>query len=183
MFVDTNLWHPEQLGYGMESCVTRGVVPPGVFEAAERKLRRMPAAAAEQLRWLEGELAERGGATWVVVTGHHPVYSAGDHGDSPAMLQQVWPLLRKYGADVYLSGHDHSLQLLTDGAVTFVVSGAGSKRGTLDPGHRHLSWSSDQGGFAALSVSPHALDVRFVGDDGRVLHRARISAGGRRPRP
>ncbi len=40
---------------------------------------------------------------------HHPVYSAGQHGNNAPMVP-VWNQLHSYGADLVLNGHDHSYQ-------------------------------------------------------------------------
>ena len=41
-----------------------------------------------QLSWLEKELAAST-AAWKVAVGHHPIYSTGPHGDSPALVRSV----------------------------------------------------------------------------------------------
>jgi hypothetical protein len=40
---------------------------------------------------------------------HHPRFSSGDHGNHPSM-QPIWQALYDFGADVVLSGHDHSYE-------------------------------------------------------------------------
>ncbi len=68
-----------------------------------------PAEIARQYAWLESELS-RSDATWTIVAGHWPVYSAMGNGPTPRLIAELVPLLQKYGTTAYFSGHDHSLQ-------------------------------------------------------------------------
>lgn len=52
-------------------------------------------------------------ATWKIVVGHHPIWSGGTvHGGTAELQRYVDPILRKQGAHLYLSGHEHDLQHL-----------------------------------------------------------------------
>lgn len=109
---------------------------------------------------------------WFIVAGHHPILSNGDHGNAgdyervsrpyfvsgkhvkKFMINHVCP-----SADLYLAGHDHSLQAMPGsqaGCKSYlVVSGAGGsghelkKRNQVDfelgkPGYFHFNISSNQ---------------------------------------
>ena len=45
------------------------------------------------------------------MAGHHPVFSAGSHGNTRYLETNVKPLLEENNVTVYLSGHDHSIQV------------------------------------------------------------------------
>ncbi|MSR38995.1 MAG: hypothetical protein EXS02_09180 [Planctomycetes bacterium] len=65
---------------------------------------------------------------WIVVMSHFPIRSASRQGNRADLMLQVTPLLRDYGADLYLSGHDHAYQRFDSAdEVPMVVSGAGGK--------------------------------------------------------
>lgn len=69
------------------------------------------AAAAAQLRWLRRRLAAARGDRFVLLAGHYPLWSAGEHGPSGCLRRLLRPLLRRHRATAYLSGHDHNLQV------------------------------------------------------------------------
>ena len=48
---------------------------------------------------------------YLIVAGHHPILSAGAHGNSPCLMTKLKPLLEKYDVTAYFSGHDHNLQV------------------------------------------------------------------------
>ena len=50
--------------------------------------------------------------TWLLVAGHYPVYSAGEHGDTSELTNYLVPLLRKYSVDAYFCGHDHLSEVI-----------------------------------------------------------------------
>lgn len=84
-------------------------------------------ATATQLSWLDATLELVAPVCpALVVVGHHPLYTPGEHGDNPPLIDNWAPLFDKYGVDAYLAGHDHTLAHLEAGGVQYVVTGAGS---------------------------------------------------------
>jgi hypothetical protein len=61
-----------------------------------------------QYQWLNADLLANQ-LPCTLVAFHHPVYSVGPQGNTPAM-NDIWKLLVDRGADVVLTGHDHSYQ-------------------------------------------------------------------------
>jgi len=113
-----------------------------------------------QLRWLEDSLA-RSRATWKVVIGHHCIRSYGAHGPIAEIGGRIEPLLERHSVDLYVSGHDHDLQLLrTDAGWVHVVSGAGSCLRETGRGPDTL-FAAARPGFAALALGPEELRVEF----------------------
>merc|ERR1719203_2361378 len=114
----------------------------------------MKSKISEQRSWLESALS-RSTAAWKIVIGHHPTWSAGNHGGSGAMKRELDPIMRRYGANIYFAGHDHSQQHIAHSGVNYIVSGAGSK----SPRSRSNDYPSGslkkyqgQEGFASLRI-------------------------------
>jgi len=127
------------------------------------------AAKQEQLAWLAAEL-NKSSADWKVVLGHHPVYSAGSHGITREILEEVDPLLRRFGVPMYLAGHDHSKHVMQHAGMNYIISGAGGAN------HRHRSNEYPPGslknffpdhGFVGLSFcSPASASLTIYSDNG-----------------
>ena len=64
--------------------------------------------ASAQGRWLRRDLAESDASCTLAVI-HHPRFSSGEHGDTPAM-DAFWRPLYDAGVDVVVSGHDHDYE-------------------------------------------------------------------------
>ncbi len=131
-----------------------------------------------QMKWLDEHLA-RSTANWKIVFGHHPVYSHG-RGGNDGMRDNVEPLLTKHHVDLYLCGHDHSLQVLEPKeGVNYVVSGGGA--GSDNP--QKVSWEKDtryaatRGGFTWLRFSKHELVIEMVRPDGKTQFGEVIAKG------
>jgi hypothetical protein len=50
---------------------------------------------------------------WILVAGHYPIFSTGEHGDTDELVEYLNPLLDKYKVHAYVCGHDHFSAHLT----------------------------------------------------------------------
>jgi tartrate-resistant acid phosphatase type 5 len=131
--------------------------------------------SAAQAAWLGQEL-EKSRAAWKVVYGHHPAFVSNVWGPgyTDEMRRALWPLIRGR-ADVYLSGHHHSLQHLRspegEGGTHFITSGGGGA-GTypLAESDPLLLFGRSAHGYTTLEADERELTFRHVGEDGRELY-------------
>ena len=73
-----------------------------------------------QGQWLQSALATSTSA-WNVVFLHHSPYSSGIHGSNTTLQ---WPF-QAWGADIVLSGHDHTYERLSINGLPYIVNGLG----------------------------------------------------------
>ena len=139
---------------------------------------RMPLALwRREQRWLREELRRPRRTKWLVVCGHHPLFSNGDHGDDRTLRSEWGELFERSGVDFYVCGHDHDLQhLKIKGRSTeFVVCGGGGAAvRRLDRTDRG-PFAMAAYGFVHFRFGTDAADVSYVAVDGdapfgRVVH-------------
>jgi len=88
-----------------------------------RHLRRH--LAEKHWAWLQAELTGST-ADFLWVSGHYPIWSAGNDGPTPCLIQRLYPMLKRHGAH-YISGHDHNLEHMFKDGVHMFVAGAGKE--------------------------------------------------------
>ncbi|APY85095.1 calcineurin [Streptomyces alfalfae] len=153
----------------------------------------------EQRAWLDGALkASR--ARWKVVLGHHPYLNNGKHGSagsydgftigdytSGVHLKELYEEVVCGRADLILSGHDHTLQMLEPtsrtGGTRQIVCGAAGKAGDGRAHYGHpASWQNfADHGFMVLKASDRAMTVDAYTVDvptrtARLAHSVRTSS-------
>lgn len=133
-----------------------------------------PAQQAQQLAWLETELSKPRTTPFLVVMGHHPIFSNGPHGDHQVLIHDWEPLLRKHKVHLYLAGHDHDMQHLEfkSHPTSFVMSGGGGAdlyTLKLDEAQRG-PYAAKVYGFSHLEVTPEKLTLRHLDEMGRLIH-------------
>lgn len=123
---------------------------------------------AEQLVWLDAQLA-KSRAGWKVVVGHHPIRSGGKHGGSGELKERLEPMLVRYGVQAYICGHDHTLQHVQAGGLHHICTGAGSSAGEV-ASIRGTRFAASEPGFAVFTLASGAMQLGFRGVDGRTLY-------------
>ncbi len=132
----------------------------------------------EQRAWLDGALS-RSRAAWKVVLGHHPYLNNGVHGNAGAYdgfvigdytsgvhLKELYEQVVCGRADLILSGHDHTLQVLEPTArsrgTRQLVCGAASKTGDgRAHGRTPAMWQDfSRNGFMVAKITADRLTVR-----------------------
>lgn len=71
----------------------------------------------EQTAWLSSSIkAEKSSCTWTIVNGHHPgmVHASGAKYGSAHIDRYLQPILNEHDIDIYLCGHHHNSQHLTN---------------------------------------------------------------------
>jgi acid phosphatase len=126
-------------------------------------------SVTKQMDWLKTAL-QASTAPWKIAVGHHPIYSGGQHGDTPYMVKHVLPLLEKHGVQVFFNGHDHDLQHLQAGKVNLFCTGGGSRPRKTIKTTAHTKFGLGCSGFIAASLSANALDVQMIDDTGKLLY-------------
>ena len=129
----------------------------------------------DQVRWLSEKL-QASKARWKIVYGHHPVHSGAFtyRKQIEKMSSILEPLFIRYGADLYISAHNHSIEVLKEiNGVHYIVSGGGSRP-------RDVEWTDQTNfayadlGFVWLGIDRDVLEIRVAGKEGEILFQSEI---------
>ncbi|CUS03601.2 Phosphodiesterase/alkaline phosphatase D (modular protein) [Candidatus Promineifilum breve] len=124
-----------------------------------------------QGNWLQGALAASD-ACYDVVYFHHPPYSSGKHGSNEKMR---WPFAA-WGADVVLSGHEHSYERLDVAGMPYFVNGIGGKSkypfshiGDLPEGVTSVVRYNENYGAMLVTLSQTGIVAQLFDADGNLI--------------
>lgn len=132
----------------------------------------------KQLKWLKEVLQTSSDFKWKIVTGHHPAYTVGpriEHRQVYEMRAKLTDIFRQYKVDVYLSGHEHSLQHLTpEGFTHQFISGAGSQLTPVQSGVSYSQFEASVNGFMYVSLNESKLNMKVIDHKGDMLYQTDI---------
>lgn len=132
-----------------------------------------------QLAWLD-QLLRDSDAHWKIVVGHHPLYTAGPRTtnyDTLAVRKALESIFEERGVDMYLSGHEHSLQHLkvADRKFHQFISGAGSEVTAVKSDLPYSRFARDQYGFFYFSINASQIVCQVISHEGSQLYHAIVS--------
>lgn len=116
---------------------------------------------AEEVSWLEEDLASHADAPWTIVFLHEPPWSSNEHGSSQRVQDAFVPLFEENGVDLVIAAHDHGYErTIPMNGVTYVVTGGGGESLYADWKTPAPEWSAARGAAyhaLRLDVSPDAI--------------------------
>ena len=124
----------------------------------------------EQYSWLK-DLMPGVEEKWIIVIGHHPVFSASPfHDDDTEFMKKlIKPLLDTYKVDFYFSGHDHDFEHAREMGKTteYVVTGTGALPTPVGSESTTL-FSMSKLGFTYISMTSSDVELFFITADDRI---------------
>lgn len=133
----------------------------------------------KHLNWIKTTLASASSdVKWKIVVGHHPGYTVGPrikNDDTLEIRAALSPIFEEYKVDVYLAGHDHSLQhLKPEGYTNHFISGAGSELTQVSANIPYSKFQASENGFMYFSLDSHRLNVKAINHEGTVLYETEL---------
>ncbi|MBM4392850.1 MAG: metallophosphoesterase [Deltaproteobacteria bacterium] len=139
---------------------------------------------ADQEAWIPAAIASLS-TTWSVAIGHHPYISNGPHGSAgdfdgrPGEGQTMKDFFDAYicgNVDMYIAGHDHTLQWLEPSCGTEQLVAGGGGAGTYPlVGTEPAYFEASDNGFLWVEISGRSLTGVFYDDTGAELYRQTIT--------
>lgn len=135
----------------------------------------------KEMQWLNETLSKASDEVkWKIVIGHHPYYSVGpriENYDTLTMRKALAKTFEDNKVDIYLSGHEHSLQhLKPEGQFTHqFISGAGSELTKVTPGIPYSRFQASEHGFMYFAIDANRLNIRAINLEGKVLYQTELT--------
>ena len=129
----------------------------------------------KQLSWLNDTLSKASAnVKWKIVVGHHPYYTVGPrikNYDTLTIRKAMADVFEKHKVDIYLSGHDHSLQHLKPAGHTHqFISGAGSELTPVTSGIPYARFQASEHGFMYFAINADTISVKAINLSGAVIY-------------
>lgn len=123
-----------------------------------------------QLNWMD-KTFKANETNWKIAVGHHPVFSAGQHGDTEELKSNFLDTLEKNKVDIYFAGHEHDLQYLKHPKYKthFLISGAGSKVRKIKSSPYSI-FAASEAGFILATLEDSQLLIEFINTKTEVIY-------------
>jgi len=134
-----------------------------------------------QVAWLEQALAASN-ARWKIVMCHHPIHSPSvplkyflfipiqeGHARELQLEQQIEPMLKKYGVDAFMAGHNHFYARMVpqDGIRYFVSGGGGNTTYDFKPSPGYVAAGGGFHHFLYIHLTQDRFEYYCIDDTGR----------------
>jgi tartrate-resistant acid phosphatase type 5 len=134
----------------------------------------------KQMQWLNETLSKASeDVKWKIVIGHHPFHTVGPritNYDTLTMRKALSKTFEDHKVDVYLSGHEHSLQhLKPEGYTHQFISGAGSELTAVTAGIPDCRFQASEHGFMYFAIDATRLNVTAINYEGKVLYQTELT--------
>lgn len=134
----------------------------------------------KQLEWIKQTLKQASpDVKWKVVVGHHPHYTVGPrikNYDTLEIRKALSTILEENKVDIYLTGHEHSLQhIKPEGHTHLFISGAGSELTPVTSGVSYSRFAASENGYMYFAVNAKQFNMKAVSYKGNVLYETTLS--------
>lgn len=129
-----------------------------------------------QLVWMDSVFTAAVNSDWIVVIGHHPIYSGGRRVKGTEDIKnKLEPLFNKHKVDVYFAGHEHDLQhIKTKNHTHQFISGAGSQVRETGKGEYSL-FAKGTPGFMSAAITKEKMLVQVIDHQGKILYTTEVA--------
>ena len=127
--------------------------------------------SAEQLTWLESDLAQASGeAQWIIVVSHHAFFSSGKHGSYHDELLDWVDAFERYGVDMVFNGHDHIYERSFSNGIWYIVTGGGGapQSPVNEKPNPQQVYAETSLHFCKLRIDGTQIDFEMIRENGTV---------------
>ncbi len=152
-------------------------IAPGVHWVVFTMLWDMSDIDKEDITWLEETLASFPEEDTVIVNAHSFIYGSGvvsEGGgkwwDIPGYVDNIAPILEKNNVDLFICGHQHSMEMLEKNGVPYALVGPGGcdvyHGFTVKSEADQLFYDGETFGFTTVEIGGGMIELDFCDMDG-----------------
>jgi hypothetical protein len=141
-----------------------------------------PAVDEVQWAWLAATLAAST-AQWLIVVGHHPVWSVGAYGPTWPLVTRLAPMLQAAGVAVYVSAHEYDMQHIVTTSEGLAAAGGGVDYVVAGNGAYAVSGTNASAAHAGAVAAGGAAALQFAYAGGTGFTAFAVAAGSRGAAP
>ena len=123
---------------------------------------------AKQVQWLDDDL-RKNKQPWVIVFGHHPMYTNSLRGPQMWIRQAFAKTLTNHKVDMVVTGHEHQYERFKVGGVNYIVSGGGGGRLTRFFGTQRALKQATVHHYLSFEVTKNKLVMKAIDINGKEI--------------
>jgi tartrate-resistant acid phosphatase type 5 len=116
---------------------------------------------------------------FILVYGHYHIFSNGHYQNYDTLKDLLCPLFDKYEVDFYISGHEHSFQVLKYHKTYFIINGAGSASAMFHKENINKKvktiYVNNNNGFCSHSICGNTYSIEYINTANKVEYEFSIT--------
>ena len=135
-------------------------------------------SGSAQYNWLVNDLASTT-KPWKIVMGHEPGWGAGTHANNTSIQNVIHPVLKQYGVQMYLNGHNHNYaRAVVDGIQYLTTGGGGAPLYAPNNTYPNIVKTDQSYHYAEFDVAGSTMTMTARRADGTVIETVSVPQGG-----
>jgi calcineurin-like phosphoesterase family protein/K319-like protein/purple acid phosphatase-like protein len=138
-------------------------------------------SGSAQYNWLVNDLASTT-KPWKVILTHEPGWGAGTHANNTTIQSVIHPLVKQYGVDLFINGHNHNYaRALVEGKNYVTTGGGGASLYVPNASATNIVKVDQSYHYTEIDINGSALTMTARRADGTVIETVNVSHGNQSP--
>ena len=140
-------------------------------------------AGSAQYNWLVNDLSSST-KPWKIILAHEPGWAAGTHANNVDIQNIIHPLVKQYGVDLFINGHNHNYaRALVEDKNYITTGGGGATLSAPDPTYPNVVSTDMSYHFTEIDIQDNILTVTARRADDTVIETVTVSHGAENQAP
>jgi calcineurin-like phosphoesterase family protein/purple acid phosphatase-like protein/K319-like protein len=138
-------------------------------------------SGSAQYNWLVNDLASTT-KPWKVILTHEPGWGAGTHANNTTIQSVIHPLVKQYGVDLFINGHNHNYaRALVEGKNYVTTGGGGASLYVPNASATNIVKVDQSYHYTEIDINGSTLTMTARRADGTVIETVAVNHGNQSP--